>query len=350
MKCINKLGLLSVFVITLWSCKKDEDRVLIATGDAPVLSSSAPDTLVLRQNEAEETITFSWNAYEHSWSDTNVSTDVLDYVIQIGRSGDNFRSTVVEQSTKSTNISYTVAALNAALLDLRYEPGVAANVDVRLIASLAPNRPAYSNTITIRVTPYEDLMMYPSLYLAGSFNGWSHSDAHRVGSVEDDGNYEGYVYFPNANTEFKFSSQAGWDGTNYGDDGVDKLSADGSAGNLVVAEAGYYFLKADTEALSWSAVKTDWGIIGDATGSWDSSTPMEYNAETGLWTLTANLSAGEWKFRANDEWVIDLGASDKSGVLTYGGGNFEIEEPGNYVITLDLSNAAYYTYSLEIQQ
>ncbi|QNL49421.1 SusF/SusE family outer membrane protein [Olivibacter sp. SDN3] len=349
MKLVNKWALLSVLVITLWSCKKDEDKVIVTTGDAPVLSTSAPETLVLRQDDAENTITFSWEGYAYSWSDPNVSTDVLNYVLQIGRSGVDFRSTLSERSTKSTSLSYTIAELNAALLDLRYEPGVAASVDIRLIASLAPNRPIYSNTITLQVTPYEDMIMYPSLFLAGSFNDWSHADAHRVGSVEDDGKYEGYVYFPNANTEFKFSSQAGWDGTNFGDGGEGSLDTDAGAGNLVVAEAGYYLLKADTEALTWSATKTEWGIIGDATGSWDSSTSMDYDTETGLWTVTANLSTGEWKFRANDEWVIDLGDSDKSGVLAYGGGNFEIEEPGTYLITLDLRNAAYYTYSLEIQ-
>jgi len=349
MKQINKWGLLGVLAITLWSCKKDENRVVIHTGDTPVLNTSAPSTLVLRQDDAEETISFSWNAYEHSWSDENVSTDVLNYIIQIGHAGVDFQSALVERSTKSTSLLYTVAELNAALLDLRYEPGISAGIDVRLVASLAPNRPIYSNTITLQVTPYEDVIIYPSLYLAGSFNDWSHSDAHRVGSVENDGKYEGYVNFPNANTEFKFSSQSNWDGINYGDGGGGMLDTDGSAGNLVVAEAGYYLLKADSEALSWSAVKTDWGVIGDATGSWDSSTPMIYNAETGLWTVTINLSAGEWKFRANDEWVIDFGAGNQSGVLAYGGGNFTVEDPGTYIITLDLRNAGYYTYSLELQ-
>ena len=239
--------------------------------------------------------------------------------------------------------------LNEALIAAKYDPGETANLESRLRVAIAANRMAYSNIINLTAIPYEDVVRYPSLYVAGGFNGWSHGDDFRVGSADDNGQYEGYVNFPDDNTEFKFSSIAGWDGINYGDGGGTMLSTDGGAGNLKATEAGYYLLKANTGALTWSATKTTLGLICEAVGSWDTDVPMTYNPDTRLWTTTVAMTSSEWKFRANSGWDINFGASEKAGLLAYGGGNFTVEDAGTYTITLDLTNAGYYTYSIEKQ-
>ena len=65
----------------------------------------------------------------------------------------------------------------------------------------------------------------------------------------------------------------------------------------------------------------------------DNSTPMTLNAETGEWSITTELAAGNYKFRANNKWDINLGGDLNH--LTYGGDNITTEA-GTYVITLKI--------------
>ena len=110
-------------------------------------------------------------------------------------------------------------------------------------------------------------------------------------------------------------------------------------------------MKANTGDLTWTATKTDWAVIGDATGSWDNDTDLTYDPVEKVWKATLNLTAGGIKFRANDKWGIDLGdeKDDKpaDGILEYGSDNIEITEDGTYEITLDLSNPAFYMYKFK---
>lgn len=181
-----------------------------------------------------------------------------------------------------------------------------------------------------------------TLYVPGGHQDqeWSPDTAPTLYSRNFDFKYDGYVYFPEANTEYKFTSQPNWDGPNYGNIGTDgQLSDEGGADNLVIAESGFYKLDVDLSAspYTYSATKTEWGLIGDATlGGWDNDTDMTFDPETGIWTVTTDLSTGTFKFRANDGWDINLGGSINN--LSYGGDNISVKE-GTYTITLDLSDS-----------
>lgn len=70
------------------------------------------------------------------------------------------------------------------------------------------------------------------------------------------------------------------------------LTDDGGADNLNVTEAGYYRLNVDLSGspYTYTAEKTEWGLIGDATeGGWDNSTPMTYDPDTRVWSVTTTL-------------------------------------------------------------
>jgi len=175
-----------------------------------------------------------------------------------------------------------------------------------------------------------------TLYVPGGHQGWDPASAPTLYSRNFDFKYSGYVFFGEANTEFKFTAQPGWDGTNYGDGGDGTISTDG--GNLKVADAGMYKIDVDLTANSYTLTKTEWGLIGDATdGSWDNSTPMSYDPVTGLWSVTTTLKDGTFKFRANNAWDINLGGDLNN--LSYGGDNIPATA-GTYTITLDLSDPA----------
>jgi hypothetical protein len=116
--------------------------------------------------------------------------------------------------------------------------------------------------------------------------------------------------------------------------------------NLSVADAGYYKINADTVGLTYSVVKTTWGIIGSATpDGWNSDQPMTYDATNDVWTIILNLTVGEIKFRANGAWDINYGGA--GGILTAGGGNIAIPSAAEYKVTIKLG-APDYTYLIEV--
>jgi hypothetical protein len=201
--------------------------------------------------------------------------------------------------------------------------------------------------------PYKSAVEYPVIYVPGGYqaaSGYSEGDwapdaAPNLASVNSDNNYEGYIWFADANSEYKFTEGPNWD-VNWGDDNADgTLEANGA--NLIAPETGMYKINVNLNDMMYTSVKTDWGLIGDATaGGWDNSTPMEFDAERKVWTVIAELSSGTFKFRANDGWDINLGDNDADGILDYDEANIPVDEPGKYKIELFLG-APDYTYTIE---
>ena len=139
---------------------------------------------------------------------------------------------------------------------------------------------------------------------------------------------------------FKFTDEPNWD-VNWGDNGADG-TLDSGGSDIAIPEAGYYRIKADINALTYSFLKTDWGLIGDATpGGWDADTKMTYSMDTKKWSVTVDLTAAKIKFRANSGWDLNYGDNDFDGTLEEGGADIPIAEAGNYTVTLNLEVAGY---------
>ncbi len=67
---------------------------------------------------------------------------------------------------------------------------------------------------------------------------------------------------------------------------------------------------------------------------------MTPSADFTTWTITQKMSAGdEWKFRADENWDINLGGNLDN--LTVGGDNIKCAAAGTYEITLDLTTYPY---------
>jgi hypothetical protein len=187
---------------------------------------------------------------------------------------------------------------------------------------------------------------YPYLYVPGGYQGWNPADAKTVlSSPGNDKKFEGYLYFKDANTEFKFCVNPNWD-LNYGDNGANG-SLEQNGDNIKVAAAGFYKINVDLNTLKYTIQKTEWGIIGDATANgWDSDQNMTYNATDNAWVIETNFKAGEIKFRANDGWDLNYGDNGPDGILEGGGANIKLPGAGQYRIKLFLSRPDY-TYSIE---
>ncbi|NMM49534.1 SusE domain-containing protein [Marinigracilibium pacificum] len=220
------------------------------------------------------------------------------------------------------------------------------------------DRAAFSQPVTFEVTPYEVITSYPSLYIAGDFQGWNISNAATIVSVEDNGIYEGYLYLPEGGTnEFKVYAQPDWAPVSYGDGGNGTvIEANYAGGNFIAPSSGYYLFSVDLNTMTYLLIKTEWGIIGAATPSgWDADTDLTYDENSQSWKVTADMIAnGSFKFRANDGWQIDFGI-DEEGNLAYANHpwldyveqpHLTVPEDGNYTITLDLHIPGKYTYSI----
>jgi len=121
------------------------------------------------------------------------------------------------------------------------------------------------------------------------------------------------------------------------------------------SDAGYYFVKANTNELIYSTEVMNWALTGSATplgwpagpdGTAGQDYEMTYNLDTQTLKVTLELTADEVKFRANDAWSLNYGDTGADGSLEEGGDNIKVPSAGNYTVTLDLSNPRDYTYSL----
>jgi starch-binding outer membrane protein SusE/F len=157
---------------------------------------------------------------------------------------------------------------------------------------------------------------------------------------------EGYVYMANATNNWKFATQNDWSGPNYGAGSTPGTLSE--TGDNIVSPAGYYKINvnAAVNPMTYTAVATVWGVIGDATpGGWGDETALTYNPSLRIWMGAMNLAGTKYiKFRANHDWGYNYGAPSGSHNLVAGGDNIYIDLTDDYAITLDLSLPNEYTY------
>ena len=55
------------------------------------------------------------------------------------------------------------------------------------------------------------------------------------------------------------------------------------SGDNIASPDGYYFITVDADAMTYTALATEWGIIGDATpNGWDDETALTYDATAAM--------------------------------------------------------------------
>ena len=196
----------------------------------------------------------------------------------------------------------------------------------------------YLLTINLEEGTYAFSLAIENLYTPGNSNGWSQTASQMLYTS----NYADYMGYAHLNGEFKFTSQPDWNGINFGFGGEEgKLSNDGGAGNINAGADGLYWCNANISSLTYSLDPvTTIGLIGDATpGAWDASTAMTPSEDFLTWTVDVEFGAGQFKFRANDAWDINLGGSMDN--LTQGGDNINAPAAGKYRVTLNLGSLPY---------
>jgi len=219
------------------------------------------------------------------------------------------------------------------------------------VRAYATNSAGTAYGANVQFTTLADILTWyiPGDYVAASYPGstladWSPDKSPMViSTIANPDKLEGYVYMSKSTNEWKFASQPNWDGTNYGEGSAGKLDANG--GNFK-SPAGYYQIKADATNMTYTAIATNWGVIGSGSPKgWDDETPLAYDPTSRTWRGVLHLTAAEIKFRANHNWDFNYGSSTKDAKLNAGGDNIAVAVESDYSIVLDLSKPNAYTYS-----
>lgn len=354
MKNLLKISTLALLLIAGVSCENDDQTIASASGGPELLTPLDGSSYTLSPATATaEITTLVWNHADYS-----VQTEV-NYDVEVALSGTDFATVVSAGSTTNRFLVWTHEALNAVALQAGLIPYSAGDLDVRIKSSLGSNSEmvAYSNTITLTITPYTTDL--PQIAVPGNHQGWSPSTAPRLAaSGFGQTDYEGYVALDG---EFKFVGPNGsgayeWGNDDWGDDGTFSGMLALTGESNCTATAGYYKINANTTTLAYTTTLTTWGVLGSATApvtggdGWGTDANMTYNPTTKKWSIVINLVGGqEIKFRANDAWGLNYGDNGADASLEEGGSNIAVPSTGDYLVELDLSNPRAYTYTLTPQ-
>ncbi|WP_299260912.1 SusE domain-containing protein [uncultured Aquimarina sp.] len=404
MKKISILLLAFVTVISFNACTDDDQLVFTAQPDPEGVSfiNTFSSQYVLTDETASNL------AERFVWESPDFGADTpVTYELQ-GSITSTFDDIQVLGSTQENNIPITVSRMiefaNSAGLDNDPEtstidengdpvldsdgepiPNNAGELFLRLRATVGSQggEEILSDVQSIVVSlpePVVEEVEFPKLYVVGSFleasgygPNWTASENAPAIMARDevDTQYEGFVFFNDAAANYKFlPTTTSFDG-DYGDAGA----SGGSYTEILVQEgevdcglpagsvAGYYLVKADLTDemnITYSVEPAEWAIVGGATplgwpaggteGVPGNDHDMTYDAATQVWTITINLTAGEFKFRANDDWALNLGGdAGNDGSMDFNGPNLSVDADGTYVVTLDLSSPRGYSYSAVLQ-
>jgi hypothetical protein len=342
-------------------CKRDIANPALKPPSGVAGFAVANSTVVLStSNDSTNVASFSWQAGNYAVSVPVTYSLMIDAPSDTGGTKPWANAIVTPIPTGQLTQTFLGTDFNHILNLLGLPNGVASTVLVRLKQDViqsnasASTVPTLNSILTMTVTPYKVILIYPKLYVAGDFLTPNWTQINQPGwilaSTLNNGVYEGYVNMPNAGNNFKLCTELDWNGTNYGWGGsATTLSGSGSAGNCWNPGPGYFLVSADTKNLAINYTLTNWSIAGDFNGWSTSANPMTFNATTNVWTATGiSLTAGQgYKFVGDAAWATNFGV-DAKGNMAYNGPNISVAKTGTYTVTLDLSQGAgNYTFSLQ---
>ena len=299
---ISRIWVLGIALFLFTACENDPAlSVLEKVEFSASPQASSNDVVITEENKIETLVKISWPAVEFPVSAPVSYT--LYFTVPNDASGANGWENAVQRiiGDDVLSASFSGEELNEIALEIGQEPGVEGTVVARVKATM--DRDIYSSNLSLKVTPIEipEVIDYPSLWIAGDFQGWNIGvNPARISSVKDDGVYEGYIYIPAGGTnEFKVYAQQDWGPMSYGNAGEDSVMVANFAGaNFIAPSAGYYLFSINLNTRKYLLIKIDsWGLIGAATpAGWDASTPMTYN----------DSNAGLDSYRSYESWRRQL--------------------------------------------
>ncbi len=319
---LSFIGLLGLIA----SCEKDETQVVFSDNVVAPAIQAIPN-LTLERAKATDTLVFEGKAVNPGFEAS------ANYFLEAAAAGTDFADPVqIYSGVQNRIIKITVSDLNGILIK-KFPADQVSSVDFRIRAVLvvdagtgAPGTGTdlmeyISEVVTADVT----IFGLPRLDLIDS------GKEQKIESAAGDGVYTGFVKLNPANPFTLFDP----DGSiSYGDTGG-ALAVDGAG--IVSGDAGWHILTVNTNDMTYGIEAYMIGLVGSATpNGWDApDQKMDYDVETGTWSITIDLIDGEIKFRLNDGWAWNLGGTFDN--LVHNGANVPVSA-GNYTITLTITD------------
>lgn len=359
---LNKIIFAFIAMISLIACS-DRELVTINSTGAPMVMDLSAENLFLDQNFPDNpALTVTWSAAQYS------VPVAVSYNIEISADAAFTAPSQMSVVTESQrNASFTTRQLNEAAKKIGLTPNVAQNMYFRVTSYIGEaDLPAVSNITSLSVTPYAASPTYDfqDLFIIGNaaVGNWDNNAGNMAlapllkTASPNQYTFTGFFKEKSGNEAagFKIIKVKGsWD-AQYGKGATDgELSTDGGSGNFSVPADGYYKFTIDTAALTYSLVPvaapanvyTSISIIGTVNGD-DFVTDRQLTQsafDPHLWYISgAELSAGEFKFRANNAWDDNWGGSSEYfGTATKGGGNIPLASEWIYDVYFNDATGAY---------
>lgn len=349
-------------MLTLMSACNDDESIGGVTTTEPILSSLASNEWVLAQPAQDQNpFLFRLNWTKARFFDQTgeiVYADNILYEIEADLSDNNFSKPIVLASTNKLFTDIYTQQFNTAIKQMLGEDSeTVQNITIRTKASGGPGPNAYSEAITLVVTPYIYVAPQPEpdtpkhIYIIGDMNGWDPNNTdyimYRNSNDIEDGIYTYTGYFANGNEGiyFKFCAEEFLGGYNSmycaGDGGKLEFGDTGA----FYASPGYYTVTIDIINMKWTLTPydvsraksyTSIGPIGGFCG-WDNEPLMTKSAyDSHQWHIAYQFDAATaCKFRGDKDWANNWGGGEFDipyGKGVFDGGGSSISEPGLYDI------------------
>lgn len=185
------------------------------------------------------------------------------------------------------------------------------------------------------------------IYLPGDANGWTF-DQDFLRGANYDGEYLGFAMI-GGQWGWKITPAQNWD-MSYGAGSSDGVIANGGGNIMEGSTATLYYANVNLASLTYTLTPIESvSIIGAPTGdsSWGTDVDLTQSSDNKkVWTYTGHLEAGEFKFRMNHGWDVNLGGASAD-ALEQNGANLSIATAGDYTITLTLSANGISSYTIQ---
>ncbi len=339
------------------SCE-DREIIQIDQTAAPLVMDLSKNEVTLDGNFPNNpALTISWASAEFT-----VPTEV-NYIVQASGTKDfkePYLLGVVENSSRVLTLS--TKQLNDVAKIFGFAPAMSSEMYIRVSSYIGMNQSSLtsvSNITSLKVVPYKSspVYAYTDLYLVGDATaaGWDNLETNTnmfpLLKTTNAARYTYTGYFKEGG--FKMVKVKGDWAAQYGlGSSAGQLSTDGGSGDIKILAAGYYKLIIDTSALTYSltpvtasgTVYNSISIIGSVNGDWNNDTQLVKSSfDPHVWIgLNLSLKNGEFKFRANNSWDNNWGASTEFfGTATLGGANIPLSTEWNYNVYFNDSTGDY---------
>ena len=316
------------FIGLLLSCEKDGETIVMLDNPVAPEIVTMPN-LTLQRNNGTNMLEFVGTPVDPGFQAS------AKYFLEAAAAGSNFADPVgILTDIQNASLKISVSDLNGIMLK-KFPADQATPVEFRMRSVLVVD--AGTGAPGTGTAPFEYISETTSasvtLYGLPKLDLIDSGINQKIESPLGNGDYKGFVKL-DATKPFTLLDTD--NNIKYGASGS-ALAVNGTG--ITVGANGWYILNANTANLSYSISEYRIGLIGSATpNGWDTpDQKMDYNAQTGTWSITIDLIDGFIKFRKNDGWAWNLGGTPDN--LTQGGADIAISA-GNYTITLTIINDA----------